>query len=452
MPRTPTLNRIPNTNRRNGWSPRDLPCARFIARAPEVGTTNRVTLSGSNILTLSNDLGGIAGPMSSSPGAYCTFDTSIPLGKYGAIRTVSTSSDLKVLYGGPTGTNPFHLICLAKPISQTGAAQGGSGKFMLSGDPGNDANHKNSGIGNVSVLNGVWTEIGGYQNPIAAGGNLPRAIFDTNTHIFEAVNDGSQLIMKQDGGRLGLVSGGSTLSSGQMGFHGAYPLPLYGPPDTMIYWAGWFDRVLTDTEMALLCNYINTEFTFIPKRYIQVIGDSITAGHISGANTTSYIEQMVLQYAALPIPEKIYYNNTGISSQTTTQILARVTPTYMLDFSPPLFREQWFVIGGRTNDVISPAASYANLASINTIAHTAGIKTCIITVIPGASMNAQQIADYNAFNGLVLANSAGFDKVANLSPIFPTVPTTTFYLPDNIHPTNAVISSMATIIRQAIDS
>ena len=81
---------------------------------------------------------------------------------------------------------------------------------------------------------------------------------------------------------------------------------------------------------------MNDEFSFTPKRFIQTIGDSITTGHVGTANTTSYIELMVAQYAALPIPEKVYYNNTGVSSETTTQILARVTPTYMKFFAPKI--------------------------------------------------------------------------------------------------------------------
>jgi lysophospholipase L1-like esterase len=421
--------------------------ARFIARADKVGIASRTTRSGANILTLAND-GGTAGPMAKGTVA-CTVDETVPSGAYGAICTSSTSSVLRVASGGPTGTGGFHLVALAQMITQPGAGQN-DGLFMYAGAPGNDASHKGSGIGCVAASNGAWLRNGGFGNTVAQGATLSRAVYDSGLHLYESISDGTQLIMNRDGGRLGFFTGGTDLlASGEMGFQPAYPLPSYGAPYTRIYWAGWFDRVLTDPERSLLLKYAKSEFAVSPRRYIQVTGDSITQGHISGVNTTSYVEQMVSQYAGAG--ETIYYNNQGITSQTTTQILARVDATYMKSFAPAGYREQWHLIAGRTNDIatLTPAQSYANLAAIVAITKAAGVKSAVLTCIPAVSMTSQNIIDLATFNGLVLANSAGADKVIDLTGIMP-IPATTAYLPDNVHPSNAVLVAIAAIAIAAI--
>jgi len=369
---------------------------------------------------------------------------------YQAIRTSSVNSDLRVLTGGPSGTTPFHLVVLAQSVSQPDADHQDS-SFMLAGSPGNDVNHKSSGIGSVNVLNGSWIRMGGFQNPLAAGSALSRATFDTRLHVFELINDGSRLHMVRDGGRLGSVDGATTIVGPEMGFRGAYPLQNYGPPDTRIYFGGFFDRELVLAERSrLLTRYLKHEFTVAPDRYVQVTGDSIVAGHVATANTTSFIELMVSQAATGG--ETIYFNNQGISGQSTAQILARVTTDYMASFAPPGYREQWHIIAGRTNDQavgLTPVQSYANHAAIVAITKAAGVKAAVMTCIPAVSMTAEDITRLADFNALVLGNSSGADAIVDLTGIMPT-PATTDYLPDNVHPSDAVNAVIAAAVYAAI--
>ena len=440
------------------WLPSKLgSVARFIARADKVGVAARTTRSGANILTLAND-GGTAGSMSSSAGSYCTVDETVPLGGYGAIRTGSTSSDLRVLTGGPTGVTAAHLMVLAKCVSQGGAGQQNS-TFMIAGDPGADATHKNFGVGSMAASNGSWNFVGGYGNAYQGGNNtFPLGAFDTNVHLFEGIADGTQIQLNRDGGKTIFSAGGATtLSSGRMGFSGIYPLTSYGPPDTRIYWAGWFDRVLTTAERVLLLKYIAVEFSFRPQRFIAATGDSITAGFVGGVNTTSFLALLQGQYAALATPEAITVFNQGISSQTSTQIAARSPSSFSDAFSPlgSGFRDQWLIINGGKNDnpaTTTPAMTYANLASISIAAQALGVKTVMTTAFYGTpvAMTSANYAWVDAVNVLIRANSCGADKIGDyyLDPNLAS-PTTT-YFPDNVHPNNAALGFMATIIRGVI--
>lgn len=435
------------------WTPSKLgSSARFIARA------DHATLSGSNITSLAN-AGGTAGAMTSPGSAYCTLDSTVLQGGKGAIRTSAYTSDLRVLTGGPTGTTPLHLVALVQRISQPGAGQNNS-DFMISGDPGNDASHKNFGVGVVAASNGAWDLVGGFGNA-SQGGNastFPNGAFDTSVHLFEGIATGSQILLNRDGGKTIFFAGGATtLSSGRMGFSGIYPLTQYGPPDTRVFWAGWFDRVLTTAERVLLLKYLAAEFSFRPQRFFSATGDSITAGHIGGVNTTSFLELLQGQYAALGTPEKITIFNQGISSQTTTQIAAR-SPSSFADAYAPLganFRDQWLVINGGKNDnqaTETPAQCYANLAAISVAAQAIGVKTVMTTAFYGTpvAMTPANYAWVDGVNALVRANSCGADKVADYYTDPNLASPTTTYFPDNVHPNDAALGFMATILRGVI--
>jgi hypothetical protein len=435
------------------WTPAKLgSAARFIARA------DHATVSGSNITSLAN-AGGSAGAMTSPGSNYCTLDATVLQGGQSAIRTSAYTSDLRVLTGGPTGTTPLHMVALAQRISQPGAGQNNS-DFMISGDPGNDGSHKNFGVGVVAASNGAWDLVGGFQNSSQAGNaaTFPNGAFDTAVHLFEGIADGTQILLNRDGGKTVFFAGGSTtLSSGRMGFSGIYPLSIYGPPDTRIFWAGWFDRVLTTPERVSLLKYLAHEFAFRPQRFIAATGDSITAGHVVTANTSSFLEQLKSQYAALSTPETICIFNQGISSQTSAQISARSPSTFADAFSPlgANFRDQWLVINGGKNDnqaTETPAQCYANLAAISVAAQALGVRTVMTTAFYGTpvAMTPSNYAWVDAVNALIRANSCGADFVGDyyLDPILASPQVAHF--PDNVHPDNVALAAMATILRGII--
>jgi lysophospholipase L1-like esterase len=414
-----------------------MPVARFIARPPKIGSSDRVTLDGSSVLALAND-GGTAGAMTSDPGKYCVLDTSAPQNGYAAIRTASKSSDLAVATGGPSGAGAWHMFALAYPITVGNAA--GNATFMLSGTPGAASN----GIGSTSDGHEWW-----------AGNNSASAQspHDQALHLYElSSNGGGQLTAHRDGGLVASAAGATTLSSGAMGFRGWYPLPdSHGPPDTRIYWAAWFDHELTGAERRQVHHYLGKEYAYRPRRFISATGDSITAGHIATINTTSFVEILQAQYAAAG--ESVYILNAGISSQTSAQIAARSPSTFADYYAQGDFRDEWLIIGGGTNDSgPTPEQTYANLASVSVAAQALGIRTAIGTVLyfTAGQMTPAAYARLDALNALIRANACGADRVIDyyVDPLLATP--TLAHFPDTIHPDDTALAAMATVQRSVI--
>lgn len=412
------------------------PAAKFIARPPKIGASDRVTLDGSSILSLAND-GGTAGAMTSDAGKYCVLDTSAPQNGYGAIRTSSKNSDLSVATGGPSGSGAWHMFALAYPITPANPA--GVATFMLSGTPGAATN----GIGSSSDGHQCWT-----------GNKSPSLVtpYDQALHLYEfSSNGGTLLTAHLDGGFVASVAGASALSSGAMGFRGWYPLPdTHGPPDTRIYWAAWFDRELTGAERHRVYRYIGKEYAYRPRRFISATGDSITAGH-NATSATSFLEILQAQYAAAG--EDIYILNAGISSQTTAEIAARSPSTFADYYAQDDFREEWLIIGGGTNDSgVTPEQAYANLASISAAAQALGVHSAIGTLLyrDASQMTPTMYAWDDALNALIRANACGADKVIDYQ-VDPLLATPTIaHFPDTVHPDDTALAAMATVQRSVI--
>ena len=188
--------------------------------------------------------------------------------------------------GGPSGSSPWHMFALAYPI--TAGNKAGIGTFMFSGTPGAAGN----GIGSTTDGHEWWA---GNLSPSA------QSPHDQALHLYElSSNGGTLLTARRDGGVVVTLPGASSISSGAMGFRGWYPMPdTHGPPDTRIYWAAWFDHELSGPERQQVHKYVGKEFAYRPRRFISATGDSITAGHINATNTTSFLEVLQTQYAAL---------------------------------------------------------------------------------------------------------------------------------------------------------
>lgn len=437
------------------WTPAALGSALVFEALAE-----NATLSGSNITSLANPRG-TAGAMTPASGStYCTLDSSVLQGGKSAIRTSSTASDMRVLTGGPTGSGAFSIYALTQILAQNSGSQNDSNFFTL-GNPGNDATHAPYGLGCTVVSNGAWLRAGGFQNTTLVGNTgRPLMAFNANLRLLELVSTGSLVTVSADGGKLASLATAVALdNSGRLGFSGPYPIASYGPPDSRTYGLWVFNRALTATERAQLLAYAARFFTYTPARFVDVIGDSRTQGHIAAANTTSYLEQMVSQYAGLGTPEVVYGKNDGITSETTAQIRARAEAAGFFDyFAPATFRRQRMIIRGLTNDPgagLTPAQSYANLAAISALAQSYGIKTVISTEHCTTTSNGTDRTNVATFNALVLANSGGADAVADIRSVIPnyatTNPTTT-ELPDGVHQSNAILAAEATIYRSVVDS
>lgn len=414
-----------------------MPLARFIARPPKAGAMDRVTLSGSSILSLADD-GGAAGPMTSAPGQYCELDTSAPQNGYGAIRTSTKDSSLGVATGGPSGSSPWHMFALAYPI--TAGNKVGISTFMFSGTPGAAGN----GIGSTTDGHEWWA------GNLSPGAQSPH---DQALHLYEfSSNGGTLLTARRDGGVVVTSPGASSISSGAMGFRSWYPMPdTHGPPDTRIYWAAWFDHELSGPERQQVYKYVGKEFAYRPRRFISATGDSITAGHINATNTTSFLEVLQTQYAALG--ETVYILNEGISSQTTTQIAARSPSAFADLYAQSNFRDEWLIIGGGTNDNgLTVDQTYANLCSISTATQALGVRTAIGTLIylTAIQMTPVAYAWHDQLNALIRANACGADRIVDyyVDPILATPTTAHFH--DNIHPDDTALAAMATVQRAVL--
>ena len=196
-----------------------------------------------------------------------------------------------------------------------------------------------------------------------------------------------------------------------------------------------------------------SEYAYTPPRFFSATGDSITAGHVGTANTTSFLEQLKIQYAALG--EYVDIDNRGISGETTAQIAARSPSSFAQDYAPLNFRREFLVINGGKNDnagVVTPAQAYANLASISVAAQALGVQSVMTTAhysTPGA-MSPYLYTWVDALNVLIRANSCGADYVVDyyVDPILAN-PTTTYW-PDEIHPGNVALAAMSTVIRSVL--
>lgn len=433
------------------WTPADLGAAlNFLALADP--TT--VTLSSGRVLGLA-DSGVTAGLMTADVAGSLLYDTSELLNGHAALRTDSTAANLFVATGGTTGTAAFHLAALVRIIAQPDASHQDA-TFMLVGDPGSDGAHKNSGIGALNALNGAWLYAGGQQTAIIRGStSAPGAVYDSGIHLLEAKSTGALISLYLDGGFVGSTVGVTSLTSTRMSFCGTYPLDAYGAPDTRIWCAAFMTSLTTLLRVEFL-KWIKRTFTFTPKRFISVTGDSITQGNVANASTTSYVALMRSQYATAG--ETVYILNAGISSQTSAQIAAR-SPSSFADYYAPLgsnFREEWLCINGGKNDNIStvtPAQTYANLASISVAAQALGVRTVMSTAFYGTpeAMTPTIIAWVDALNVLIRANSCGADKVCDfMLDALVATPTRTHW-PDDVHPDDVVLAVMAARMRATID-
>ncbi len=443
------------------WTPADLGSVLIYEALAE-----NATLSGSNITALANPHG-TAGAMVTGA-TSCTRDASVLLNGNAAIATSSTSSDLHVATGGPTGNGAFAVYALMQITAQKSAGGDQDSNVITLGNPGNDGTHKQYGIGVNVAANGPYMRVGGFGNTalVGATNNLPM-VWDGKLRLFELNSSGSLVTFSADGGLLASLATAVTLdTSGAIGFRGAYPLPAYGPPPALVYGMWVCSRALTSTERANLLAYASRKFAYTPARFFSTTGDSKTAGHITGfnpndssnaINTTSYGELMVSQYASAG--STIYYKNDGITSQTTAQIRARVeTAGFFNSFAPSAFRRQYMVIRGYTNDPgagLTPAQSYANIAAISVLAQSYGIKTIVSTEYGTTAYNQGNRDNLATFNGLVIANSCGANAIGDIRGNVSggtTANPTTVQLPDGTHPSDATNALDAAVYVAAANS
>lgn len=178
-------------------------------------------------------------------------------------------------------------------------------------------------------------------------------------------------------------------------------------------------------------------------------GDSITAG--TGASGGSSYVQKIQQSGG-------YYQNTdftniGVPGETmATMASSTALETQLFNAS---YTTHTDVLWGGTNDIAvsgaTAAATYASLTTKVAALKSAGYKVECVTMLPRGAGN--QVAQ-QAYNTLILANTAGCDSIADptTNPAFSGAtinPADTF---DGIHPNNAGYAILAPIIKAALVS
>lgn len=138
----------------------------------------------------------------------------------------------------------------------------------------------------------------------------------------------------------------------------------------------------------------------------------------------------------MTVNENWLFINLGVSGETLATMLANA-PTAV----DPLYThgvKDLVVIWGGTNDLddgSTVASVYANLTSYVAARHAVGWKVIVPTMLSRIGLDTQK----NAFNALILANSAGADGIAD----FTGTPlgcdgcyaNTTWFQSDGVHPT-----------------
>ena len=142
--------------------------------------------------------------------------------------------------------------------------------------------------------------------------------------------------------------------------------------------------------------------------------------------------------------------DVAISGTTTAQMLARGANVDN-DFKPT-FTKNVTVIDGGTNDPavpLTPAQTWANLASWSAARHAKGFKTIVVTLMCGNSTNAPI---YTQTNSLIYANWTGtFDGLADLagnSRLAPGTCDSSLFMPDMTHPLPQTAQNIITPIIQ----
>lgn len=195
-----------------------------------------------------------------------------------------------------------------------------------------------------------------------------------------------------------------------------------------------------------------TMFSLPPQTHGQIVadGDSITYGFVS-TTTQEYPYQM---QPTLKYPMEL--RDLGTPGDTCAQ-LATAYPTSAAGFYNAAALNNILIIWCGTNDMatgaqVTPAQAYANLTSYINLAHGTGYKVVAVDMLPRGTVEANRII----FNGLVLANAAGAEAIADVAanPIMgcPSCNTNlTYYATDGVHPIKAGQAILAPIIAAAVN-
>jgi lysophospholipase L1-like esterase len=141
------------------------------------------------------------------------------------------------------------------------------------------------------------------------------------------------------------------------------------------------------------------------------IGDSITNGQDTTEQATNRLVggmSWFNQACVLSRQKLRYLRNSGVSGETSTEMLARFKTT-VVDYSPDIC----FIMCGTNDNAagITAATTLANIQSMHLMAEAAGVRTVLCTIpprgnIPVATINAinDGIRDYAAKNSLMVCD------------------------------------------------
>jgi lysophospholipase L1-like esterase len=436
-----------------------------------------MTVSGLGVLTYTDPVTGHVFSSGAGTTGRCSIDESEPVNGYSAIRTDRAASMLRNVGGGPTGGTVDHYMCAAMrmPAPTVVGALLSAAIFI---GPNTDGSCATIGAGS-SGPSTFWGIAAGQHTAFESRWRIVELTFNAalgerRMYIDGAINDHGTLVNT------------SFSAPGYMGLGSWHP--AYAPQDALVYTAVFRNSIPSQIERNRLIRYIGEKYALSSHPFFIGIGDSIMAGHIdmahSGAvadcSTTDILAELTAQYAAEGKTIATYNRGQGAVGASYFTPVGTVNPAspsgyiaaasngvYGPDISERqsgLNRSQTalFMIG--MNDLNNYTAPFAVSASVSAADAAEMYARFTMTVhglqadgyfviaggiIPHTGLNPGSnpatLALYAAFNALVLANSAGANRVIN-------VDTLSLVCPDGIHPNNDGLAAIAALYKVEIDA
>jgi lysophospholipase L1-like esterase len=215
--------------------------------------------------------------------------------------------------------------------------------------------------------------------------------------------------------------------------------------NSVIVWG----RALSSTERSNMRLAFYQMARLVPQVDAQVVyvGDSITAGNtLLGARPYALLASD--RYSRPALTWLMAQN--GLTMATISAASGLLAPSTMYRSA---YKSNVMVLFAGTNDIAggtSGATTYGYITTYVGLAHTAGFKVIVGTMLARSGLTAGQLTERSALNAAILANAAGAEAVADFGgdTILGDQASTgnAAYFGDGIHPTALMQPRMASIL------
>jgi lysophospholipase L1-like esterase len=364
---------------------------------------SRYDLSGSDLtairLRAGSRMGDVftADPATTAPAAdgsvVCTIGnagTDLLAGKP-CIKLATNNTTMLAPGAAARGTGSYTCVVLCELTAYVGAADHGAMAFFGQRYVASPLTEKNSG----------WIGQAG-SSGFASGGGVSAGTVVHTTPTGSAIlktNPSVRAVRRISGGATslwydGVADGSATVAHNiahtglGIGRAGGYPCPT-----GRIYAALWFDRDLTNDEIADVTSYLLRAYRV---GYTHVAGDSIAAGvgTITPA-TDGWVAKCQADLRAT-YGFGMRVNNTAVSGRTTQDVLDEL-PAEIVAIKSGLFgarEEVWIAAGSNDLATAAPAvpaalaAAKVNLAAAVALVQSAGLRARLVEVLARGDWNA----------------------------------------------------------------